>query len=97
MYSQQVSTSTYYGLSGYSGYPTGRTQLVNANVSLLLSFRFCLSDGILLHTTDSTGDLYFSVGVYSSCILVQFDTGEGLREVKWEKKKHVVCMLVSRV
>ena len=58
---------------------------MGANVSLSLSFRFCLRDGILLHTTDSTGVLYFSVGVYNSHIVVQFDTGEGLREVRWDR------------
>ena len=56
---------------------------MGANVSLSLSFRFCLRDGILLYTTDSTGELYFLVGVYDSHIVVQFDTGDGLREVRW--------------
>ena len=56
---------------------------MGANVSLSLSFRFCLRDGILLYATDSTGGLYFSVGVYNSNIVVQFDTGGGLREVRW--------------
>ena len=56
---------------------------MGANVSISLSFRFCLRDGILLYTTDSTGGLYFSVGVYNSDIVVQFDTGDGLREVRW--------------
>ena len=83
-HSQQPSTSALYGLSGYSGYSAGSTQLVGANESLSLSFRFCFGDGILLHTTDSTGQLYFLVGLYNSYILVQFDTGQGLREVSWE-------------
>ena len=56
---------------------------MGANVSLSLSFRFCLHDGTLLYTTDSTGELYFLVGVYDSHIVVQFDTGDGLREVRW--------------
>ena len=56
---------------------------MGANVSLSFSFRFCLRDGTLLYTTDSTGELYFSVGVYDSHIVVQFDTGDGLREVRW--------------
>ena len=81
-HSQQPSTSAFYGLSGYSGYSAGSTELVGANESLSLSFRFCFSDGILLHTTDSAGELYFLVGLYNSYILVQFDTGQGLREVR---------------
>ena len=60
---------------------------MGANVSLSLSFRFCLRDGILLHTTDSTGAVYFSVGVYNSHFVVQFDTGEGLREVRWDRSQ----------
>lgn len=60
---------------------------MGANVSLSLSFHFCLRDGILLHTTDSTGALYFSVGVYNSHFVVQFDTGEGLREVRWDRSQ----------
>lgn len=87
VHSQQATNSAYYGLSGYSGYPNGSAQLVGANVSLSLSFRFCLRDGILLHTTDSTGALYFSVGVYNSHFVVQFDTGEGLREVRWDRSQ----------
>lgn len=74
-------TGAYYGLSGFTAYSMGSSQLVGANESLAMSFRYCLSDGILLHATDSTGQLYFSLGVYNLQILVQFDAGAGLREV----------------
>ena len=71
----------YYGLSGYTGYSVASTQLDGAGESLSLTFRYCLSDGILLHAEDSSGALYFSLGVHNVQILVEFDTGEGLREV----------------
>ena len=79
--SQVSSSSAYYGLSGYTGFSVGSEQLSGAADFLSISFRYCPSDGILLHTTDSTEQLYFSLGVFNLQLLAQFDSGAGLREV----------------
>lgn len=77
------SQEAYYSYHGYSFFSSGSEILSRANESLSLSFKFCQRDGILLYATGaSPGTQYFSIGVYQSRILVEFNLGNDLREVR---------------
>lgn len=78
---QDPPAPAYYGLSGYTAFPTASVQLQGAGESLSFSFRSCLSDGVLIHATDSSGESYFSVGVYDLQLLIAFRNGGRLGEV----------------
>lgn len=75
------SQEVYYGYLGYSYFPTANVQLAQGNESLSISFKFCQTDGILLYATDDSRFLYFSIGIYQSRILIEFNLGNDLREV----------------
>ena len=66
---------------GYTQFPVANEELRFANQSLSLTFKFCRTDGILLYAVDSERFLYFSIGLYRSRILVEFNLGNDLREV----------------
>ena len=76
-----VDATVYYGFDGYSKFPSANDNLSKANESISFEFKFCQTDGILLYATDEERVLYFAIGVYQSRILLEFDLGDGLREV----------------
>lgn len=72
----------YFGFDGYSKFSSADEPLVHANESIDFEFKFCQSDGIILYATDIERQLYFAIGVYQSRLLVEFDVGQSLREVR---------------
>ncbi|XP_019852025.1 PREDICTED: uncharacterized protein LOC100635691 [Amphimedon queenslandica] len=76
------SQEAYYGYHGYSFFSSGSQVLSRGNESLSISFRSCQSDGLLLYATESSpGTGYFSIGIYQSRILIEFNFGNDLREI----------------
>ena len=80
------SQEAYYGYHGYSFFSSGSQVLSRGNESLSISFRSCQSDGLLLYATESLpGTGYFSIGLYQSRILIEFNFGNDLREVRMQE------------
>lgn len=81
------SQEAYYGYHGYSFFSSGSQVLSRGNESLSISFRSCQSDGLLLYATESSpGTGYFSIGLYQSRILIEFNFGNDLREVRMKER-----------
>ena len=79
--SETESLPTYYNFFGYSKFSSANEQLARANESISITFKFCQSDGVLMYARDGENMLYFALGVYRSRVLIEFNLGEGLREV----------------
>ena len=92
------SQEAYYGYHGYSFFSSGSQVLSRGNESLSISFRSCQSDGLLLYATESSpGTGYFSIGLYQSRILIEFNFGNDLREVRMKEmiNQLLFCHAVS--
>ena len=80
-FSQNATDAVYYGLAGYSQFSHANERLLGANQSLSIGFRFCQTDGILLHATNALNSQYFSIGVSGFRLLIEFNVGQGIGEV----------------
>lgn len=76
-----ISSAVYYGFTGYTRFPVASDVLTNAaNQSISFEVKFCQMEGVFLYATDQEFK-YFAIGIFQSRFLIQFDFGNGLREV----------------
>lgn len=88
----------YYD-SGFTGFSDGSTHLANAGTSLEVRFKFCSTNGgILLYATDTSGSLYFALGVNTMRQLyIESNNGGNLLQVmhrEFYKKKFFIFIMI---
>lgn len=77
----QDSSSYYYARDGYTQYNNAQNYLSGAEQTLSITFKTCTLHGLLLYANNQDGSQYFVVGVSNSRIVVEFNLGQGIREV----------------
>lgn len=57
--------------------------MVDGIIIILFScrFRYCSGDGVLLHASDTSGQIYITVGLNGTYLLVALSNGEQSQEV----------------
>ena len=93
-FSQNATDAVYYGLAGYSQFSHANERLLGANQSLSIGFRFCQTDGILLHATNALNSQYFSIGVSGFRLLIEFNVGQGIGEVPVSNHSSYLVLLL---